>query len=245
MAALTAMTLSAIVWRKSKPTGVTSAVSRPITGPLHWAQVKVYGWLLCQQLGLDELELAVVYFNVLTHTENAFVEVLSADALGKFFAEQCQRFLQWAEQEEAHRARRDIYLQALSFPYPDFRRGQRQLAEAVYRCARDGNTLMAQATTGIGKTLGTLFPQLKAMPGQQLDRLFFLTAKTPGRRLALETLHSLRSGDATPLRVLEHVARDKAASIRTRVAMASPVHWPRVSTTACLRPARQRCDKAG
>ncbi len=178
---------------------------------LHWAQVKVYGWLLCQQLGLDELELAVVYFNVLTHTENAFVEVLSADALGEFFAEQCQRFLQWAEQEEAHRARRDSYLQALSFPYPDFRRGQRQLAEAVYRCARDGNTLMAQATTGIGKTLGTLFPQLKAMPGQQLDRLFFLTAKTPGRRLALDALQRLRDQQSpTPLRVLEHVARDKA-----------------------------------
>ena len=177
---------------------------------LHWAQVKVYGWLLCQQLGLDELELAVVYFNVLTHTENAFVEVMSAAELQQFFELQCQRFLAWAEQEEAHRERRDSYLKTLQFPYPDFRRGQRQLAEAVYRSARDGQTLMAQATTGIGKTLGTLFPQLKAMPGQQLDRLFFLTAKTPGRSLALEALHRLRAGDATPLRVLEHVARDKA-----------------------------------
>lgn len=177
---------------------------------LHWAQVKVYGWLLCQQLGLEELELAVVYFNVLTHTENAFIKVMSAADLQQFFELQCQRFLAWAEQEEAHRERRDIYLKTLRFPYPDFRHGQRQLAEAVYRSARDGQTLMAQATTGIGKTLGTLFPQLKAMPDQQLDRLFFLTAKTPGRRLALDALHSLRAGDTTPLRVLEHVARDKA-----------------------------------
>ena len=180
---------------------------------LHWAQVKVYGWLLCQQLDLQELELAVVYFNVITHTENAFVEVISATSLQQFFELQCQRFLVWAEQEEAHRERRNVYLDRLGFPYPDFRRGQRQLAEAVYRSARDGHTLMAQATTGIGKTLGTLFPQLKAMPGQQLDRLFFLTAKTPGRRLALDALHSLREGNAaTPLRVLEHVARDKACA---------------------------------
>lgn len=180
---------------------------------LHWAQVKVYGWLLCQQLDLQELELAVVYFNVITHTENAFVEVISATSLQQFFELQCQRFLVWAEQEEVHRERRNAYLDTLGFPYPDFRRGQRQLAEAVYRSARDGHTLMAQATTGIGKTLGTLFPQLKAMPGQQLDRLFFLTAKTPGRRLALDALHSLREGNiATPLRVLEHVARDKACA---------------------------------
>jgi Rad3-related DNA helicase len=178
---------------------------------LHWAQVKVYGWLLCQQLGLPKLELAVVYFDVMSHAEHAFVEELSAGQLQLFFEQQCRRFLFWAQQQEAHREQRDDYLNALSFPYPQFRHGQRQLAEAVYRSARDGHTLLAQATTGIGKTLGTLFPQLKAMPGQQLDRLFFLTAKTPGRRLALDALHSLRKPErATPLRVLEHVARDKA-----------------------------------
>ena len=178
---------------------------------LHWAQVKVYGWLLCEQLDLEELELAVVYFEVMTQVEHAFVERFSASDLRAFFQLQCQRFLRWAEQEQRHRTRRDAYLTTLSFPYPAFRHGQRQLAEATYRCARDGHTLMAQATTGIGKTLGTLFPKLKAMPEQRLDRLFFLTAKTPGRRLALEALHSLRDeSQATPLRVLEHVARDKS-----------------------------------
>ena len=178
---------------------------------LHWAQVKVYGWLLCQQLELEELELAVVYFDVMSHAEHAFSEHFTAAELEDFFNQQCQLFLRWAEQEEAHRIKRDEHLQSISFPYPTFRHGQRQLAEAVYRSARDGHTLMAQATTGIGKTLGTLFPQLKAMPGQRLDRLFFLTAKTPGRRLALDALHSLREAEQhMPLRVLEHVARDKA-----------------------------------
>ena len=178
---------------------------------LHWAQVKVYGWLLCQQLELEELELAVVYFDVMSHAEHAFSDHFTAAELEDFFNQQCQRFLRWAEQEEAHRTQRDAHLQDIRFPYPSFRHGQRQLAEAVYRSARDGHTLMAQATTGIGKTLGTLFPQLKAMPGQQLDRLFFLTAKTPGRRLALDALHSLREVEqGIPLRVLEHVARDKA-----------------------------------
>ncbi|MCM2318389.1 MAG: ATP-dependent DNA helicase [Pseudomonas sp.] len=178
---------------------------------LHWAQVKVYGWLLCQSEGLDEIELAVVYFNVLTQKETVFREGFTAAQLQDFFALQCGRFVAWAQQEEAHREARDASLERLTFPYPQFRRGQRQLAEAVYRAARDGHTLMAQATTGIGKTLATLFPQLKAFPGQKLDRLFFLTAKTPGRRLALDALDSLRRQEEDmPLRVLEHVARDKA-----------------------------------
>lgn len=176
---------------------------------LHWAQVKIYGWLLCQELGFEELDLAVVYFNVMTQQETVFRERHSAESLGEFFALHCRRYIDWARQEQAHQQARNQALEHLSFPYGEFRHGQRQLAEAVYRAARDGHYLLAQATTGIGKTLGTLFPQLKAMPGQQLDRLFFLSAKTPGRRLALDALQRLREPD-TPLRVLEHVARDKA-----------------------------------
>jgi len=218
---------------------------------LHWAQVKVYGWLLCQQLELEELELAVVYFDVMSHAEHTFSEHFTAAELEDFFNQQCQLFLRWAEQEEAHRIKRDEHLQSISFPYPTFRHGQRQLAEAVYRSARDGHTLMAQATTGIGKTLGTLFPQLKAMPGQQLDRLFFLTAKTPGRRLALDALHSLREADQQiPLRVLEHVARDKACEHPDKSChgQSCPLAkgfydrlpaWPRWNRPGCRRP---RCD---
>lgn len=179
---------------------------------LHWAQAKVYGWLLCAELELAEVDLAVVYFNVVTQKETVFRETFAADALRQFFALQCDRFIAWARQETHHRGARDQQLQQLTFPYPSFRAGQRQLAKAVYRAARDGKTLMTQATTGIGKTLGTLFPQLKAMPEQQVDRLFFLTAKTPGRQLALDALQSLRAHSETPLnlRVLEHIARDKA-----------------------------------
>ncbi|WP_296220121.1 ATP-dependent DNA helicase [Pseudomonas sp. UBA2684] len=178
---------------------------------LHWAQAKVYGWLLCQERGLREINLAVVYFNVLSQHETAFHESCTAEELRVFFELQCSRFIAWAEQQRDHRRARNQALERLRFPHAQFRSGQRQLAESVYRAARDGHSLMAQATTGIGKTLGTLFPQLKAFPEQQLDRLFFLTAKTPGRRLALDALATLRSQEtAMPLRVLEHVARDKA-----------------------------------
>ena len=70
---------------------------------------------------------------------------------------------------------------------------------------------MAQAPTGIGKTIGTLFPLLKAAPGQALDKVFFLTAKTSGRQLALDALALIQAARrALPLRVLELVARDKA-----------------------------------
>jgi DNA excision repair protein ERCC-2 len=176
---------------------------------LHWAQAKVYGWLLCEARYLQTLDIALVYFDVVTQKETLLVETFSADDLQSFFEAQCKLFIAWAEQELAHRAERDQALRNLTFPYGEFRSGQRQLAEAVYKAVCTGTHLMAQAPTGIGKTLATLFPQLKAFPSQQLDKLFFLTAKTSGRQLALDALKSL-SSDSTPLRVLELIARDKA-----------------------------------
>lgn len=184
---------------------------------LHWAQVKVYGWLLCQQRGLGEVRLALVYFDVVSQQETCLSEWYPAAELEDFFVRQCRLFLAWAEQELAHRQRRDGALQTLRFPHGDFRQGQRSLAEAVYKSVSVGCCLLAQAPTGIGKTMGTLFPLLKAMPLQQLDRVFYLTAKTPGRRLALDALETLSSSAASrPLRVLELVARDKACEYPDR-----------------------------
>ncbi|MDF0729535.1 ATP-dependent DNA helicase [Pseudomonas entomophila] len=184
---------------------------------LHWAQAKVYAWLLCQARGLASIEVALVYLDVDSDRQTLFSEQHDADALRGFFEAQCQVFLGWAQGQGRRLAERDLGLQALSFPYPAFRQGQRQLAETLYKAVSTGRCLMAQASTGIGKTLGTLFPLLKAMVPQQLDKLFFLTAKTPGRALALDALRQVTDANPQPaLRTLELIARDKACEYPER-----------------------------
>ncbi|CAM3725857.1 putative dinG-like ATP-dependent helicase [Pseudomonas reidholzensis] len=178
---------------------------------LHWAQAKVYAWLLCQARQLPTIEVALVYLDVDSDRQTLISEQHSADDLQRFFETQCQCFLAWAQAQEQRLAERDRGLQAMGFPYGQFRQGQRQLAETLYKAVSTGRCLMAQASTGIGKTLGTLFPLLKAMVPQQLDKLYFLTAKTPGRALALDALAQLTAAAAQPaLRSLELIARDKA-----------------------------------
>src|SRR5690606_4637970 len=153
---------------------------------LHWAQARVYGWLLCQERGLDELAIALVYFDIVTQEETTFVETFSAPSLRAFFEERCSDFLAWAEQELAHRQDRDAALVARALRQACFRTGQRDLAQAVYRGAATGRCVLAQASTGIGKTVATLFSLLKAAPPHNLDKVFYLTAKTTGRRMALD-----------------------------------------------------------
>ena len=178
---------------------------------LHWAQLMVYGWLLCQARGLSEVELALVYFDIGSQDETVLRQHCTATMLQQHFETQCERFLDWADQELAHRAARDWALTALPFPHAEFRTGQRALAEAVYKANSAGRCLMVQAPTGIGKTIGTVFPLLKACPAQKLDKVFFLTAKTSGRGVALSALALIkRSAPALPLRVIELVAKDKA-----------------------------------
>ena len=198
---------------------------RPHHRALHWAQAKVYGHLLCQARGLARLNVALVYVHTPSLQETVLVQDCSADELQQFFAMHCRRYLDWARSEAGHRQQRNAALAAAAFPMAAFRTGQRQLAVAVYRTARSaggGRCLMAQAPTGIGKTLGTIFPMLKAMAGHGaasasstcngLDKLFFLTAKGTGHGLALHALEhmqtALAQGQHEPLRVLQMRARD-------------------------------------
>lgn len=181
---------------------------------LHRAQLRTYGALWCRQHNLAALELALVYYDVDSGRETRRSETVSATDLVNEFSTRCEAFVHWARQEAAHRRQRDRMLSALAFPWPDFRPGQRQLAETVYKAMHTGRTLALEAPTGSGKTLGTLFPALRAMPVTGQDKLFWLCARTSGRQLALEAVQQLQAqaadGEETGWRTLELVALDKA-----------------------------------
>jgi DNA excision repair protein ERCC-2 len=176
---------------------------------LHWAQARSYAWMLCERDGLPSMQVALVYLDLDSGEEVVLEETGTRDELRRHFETLCGRFIAWAEQEARHRAGIDQALAALAFPHGRFRPGQRDLAQAVYRAAATGRCLLAQAPTGIGKTVATLFPLLKARPAHKLDKIFFLTAKTSGRAVALDALRAL-DRERAPLRVLELTAREKA-----------------------------------
>ena len=181
---------------------------------LHWAQLKIYGWLKCSQMHSDSITLGLVYLDVLSQKETTSPQLFSAQILRHHFDEQCQQFLDFAKAQALHRSARNASLMSLKFAHSEFRAGQRELAKSVYRTAMNsvgGATLLAQAPTGIGKTMGVIFPLLKAMPEKNIDKVFYLTAKGTGRQLAIDSLVPLHSvNPQTPLRAIELIARDNA-----------------------------------
>ncbi len=179
---------------------------------LHWAQAKCYGWLYCAQEGCEEINLSLVYFELADEQEYAEEQLWQADELKDFFEQLAQDYCAWQEQLDERQQALHSWLEQLGFPYGVMHAAQRVMAEAVYKAAATGRVVMAEAPTGTGKTLAALFPTLKAMPRTPVDKIFYLTAKTTGKQLALDNIKLIASDkiQPAPLRSLELTAQEKS-----------------------------------
>ncbi len=176
---------------------------------LHWAQAKLYGWMLCEQEGYEQINLALVYFHLGDQKEHRIEEQFNAAELAHYGTALAENYYRWHRQQLTRMNRLHKWAVDLQFPYPELHPTQRQMAEAVYKTAATGRVLLAEAPTGTGKTLASLFPAIKALGKTPVDKIFYLTAKTTGKHLALENLQLIAT-DATPLRTLELTAQEKA-----------------------------------
>jgi DNA excision repair protein ERCC-2 len=82
----------------------------------------------------------------------------------------------------------------LVFPHETYRAGQGEMAAAAARAASQGEHLLAEAPTGIGKTAAAVFPLLKSAL-ETGRRLYVLTAKTTQQEIYEKTLR-LVEGDS-------------------------------------------------
>ncbi|MGG4489643.1 ATP-dependent DNA helicase [Metabacillus idriensis] len=155
--------------------------------PVHWAQAKCYAFAVLKERELDQIGVQLTYVSVQSGEQVRFRNTFSSADLDFFMKELVKAYSPYAELRAAHQKKRDKSIEELSFPFETYREGQRKLAGTVYKAIQDKTDLFAQASTGIGKTVSTVFPALKAMGEGKLDRLFYLTAKTITRKAAEDT----------------------------------------------------------
>lgn len=160
--------------------------------PLHWAQLICYGFMLAEKSNLPEVTLQLTYYQVADEEIKQFRRVMSREEMGVFVDDLLSKYAVWAKMSAAWEMKRNKTIQELSFPYNSYRRGQRELSIAVYRTAVSGENLFCEAPTGIGKTMSTLFPAVKAMGEGKTDKIFYFTAKTITRQVAEDALDEMR-----------------------------------------------------
>lgn len=160
---------------------------------VHMAQAMCYGYFYSLDRSLPSISIQVTYCNIKTEEVKRFQEEKSFEELELWFQGLIHEYVKWARYLYYHGIRRDRSASRLSFPYP-YRKGQKELAGAVYQSLVRGRSLYIQAPTGIGKTLSTVYPAVKAMGQGHGEKLFYLTAKTITRAVAEETFDILREG---------------------------------------------------
>jgi DEAD_2 len=160
--------------------------------PVHWAQLRIYAGILALEKGWPHASLQLTYLELDTNEVFLFREETSRDVLIEFLNETVDEWFAWLIPQVDWITQRNASAEKAPFPFTKFRAGQRELARSVYRAAQNKLNLFVEAPTGMGKTLATLYPAIKALPLISDGKVFYVTAKTPGRLAAQDALQKLR-----------------------------------------------------
>lgn len=176
--------------------------------PAYWAQGRCYAYMTARDKGLDQITLLLIYYHRTKKETRTFEETLSITELEKFFHSLVFPYINGLKKQYEWQNIRNQSIQALQFPFTKFRKGQRHMSAAVYRAIRDGNRQFIQAPTGIGKTMGALFPALKAMGEGCIDKIFYLTARNTTQTIAVQA-YEMMAEKGLRLKTLHITAKEK------------------------------------
>ena len=174
---------------------------------VHRAQVMCYAYIYAEKYDHTCIGTRLTYCNLESEDIKYFEEVFSYKELELWFQELVEEYAKWAAWQITWTSSRDAMIKMVDFPFP-YRKGQNELVKGVYRTILRKKKLFIEAPTGVGKTISTIFPSVKAMGEGLVERIFYLTAKTITRTVAEDTFRILREKGMT-LKVVSITAKDK------------------------------------
>lgn len=159
--------------------------------PVHLAQARCYAYMYGIRQNLERLKVRMTYCNLESEDIRYFYEEQSMRALTEWFGWLVEEYRRWADYDWEWKQIRAESIRQTEFPFP-YREGQRELVKYVYQTIYHRRRLFLEAPTGVGKTVSTVFPAVKAMEKGMGDKIFYLTAKTITRTVAEDTFGLLR-----------------------------------------------------
>lgn len=167
------------LWKMKEPVGV------------HLSQAKCYAFIYASQNNLEKIKVRMTYCQMDTEEIRYFEEEYTFSYLKEWFMEVLLLYKKWADFQSEWRELRQTSIKNTEFPFT-YREGQKDLVTYVYRTIYHKKKLFIEAPTGVGKTISTIFPSVKAVGEGMGDKIFYLTAKTITRTVAEEAFSILR-----------------------------------------------------
>jgi len=160
---------------------------------LHWAQGKFYAYIYGEKNALSSISVRLSYYNIETNEVKSFDKLYELKELEEFVYSIINEYSKWIKLKGDLNKERNLSIKDLKFPFDTYRKGQRELAVNCYKTIKQEGVLFAQAPTGIGKTISTVYPSIKALGENRGNRIIYLTAKTITRTVAEEAFNKLKS----------------------------------------------------
>lgn len=161
---------------------------------VHWAQAKVYALIYGKQNGIQEIYIRLSYMQLETNEVKSFEKKFTINELNIFVFNILKEYEEFSILVLEKKNARDNSIRSIRFPFERYREGQRKLINISYQTIKAQSMLFTQAPTGIGKTISTIFPSIKALGEGLGNRIIYLTAKTINKEVAEDTFEKLRQG---------------------------------------------------
>lgn len=180
-----------------------------LSGPVmvHRAQAMCYARIYAETEHLDEIGIQMTYVNLDTEEIRRFQETISYKELVQWYQELTDQYHKWLSYQLAWKGQRNASMEGLEFPFP-YREGQRKMVSSVYHTISAGKQIFIQAPTGVGKTMSTVFPAVRAVGEGKGETIFYLTAKTITRTVAEEAFSILKE-KGLKFKVITITAKEK------------------------------------
>ncbi len=194
---------------------------------VHKAQAMFYGYFVCLKYDLDGIDIQVTYgnlddksYSVKEELLRRFKEFIAVEELEEFVYQVVEKYKPFLDFEYNWSIVRRESISSITFPF-EYREGQKPLMGNVYNAINSKELLFIQAPTGVGKTIGTIYPSLKAMNDNGLGKIIYLTAKTITKTVAINTF-SMLIDRGCQIKTLEITAKDKVCFQEVR--KCDPIH---------------------
>ncbi len=159
--------------------------------PVHWAQAEIYAYIVTTKNNLPAATVRLVYAS-LTGARASFTRIYTHEKLKTLFETYASVYAGRVFMMDSWKHASLPTMRDLPFPFESYRAGQREMATRAYLAIRDKKKLLIEAPTGIGKTAAALFPAIKALGEGLAETVFYLTARSTGRKAAENALELMR-----------------------------------------------------
>ncbi|MHA1727920.1 MAG: ATP-dependent DNA helicase [Promethearchaeota archaeon] len=150
-------------------------------------QLLIYSYFFSKSEKRIQCNLVLIDLNT---REKRIIETPYSDQTD-YINEQCKKIIVFWKQERKEKERLSKRAKTILFPFPSYRPNQEKIIEHVEDLLEKKGCLMLSAPSGLGKTVGTLYPALK-FAIKKNKRLFVVTSKTTQQIIYRDTLKRFR-----------------------------------------------------